>query len=223
MELTDIKGVGKKTAEKLVEAGFTTVDDLKKASVEDLVAVEGIGEKLAHKIKEEVERLVEEPVEEVELEDAVVEEEEIEEEIEEEKKERVKVIPSLTEEEKRLLNVRKAQKSRKPYFRRHDAHKKKRLDDNWRRPRGRHSKLRKKIKGKGAVVCIGYASPSLVRGYHPSGFIEKLVHTPKEIENLDPSKHAIRIGRTVGLKKRLEIEAVAEEKGFRVLNPAKVG
>jgi DNA uptake protein ComE-like DNA-binding protein len=31
MELTDIKGVGKKTAEKLVEAGFTTVDDLKKA------------------------------------------------------------------------------------------------------------------------------------------------------------------------------------------------
>ena len=223
MELEEIKGIGKKTAEKLREAGYTSVEDISKASIEDLTAIEGIGEKLATRIKNEAEKLTQEKaeVEEPEKEEAEkVEEEAVEEEKVEEKK--IKIIPSLSEEEARLLKLKLQRRIKKPDFRRHDSHKKKRFDDRWRRPRGRHNKLRKKIKGKGALVSIGYGTPSILRGRHPSGFEEMLIHNPKELEGLDPSRHAIRIARTVGLKKRLEIESIAEEKGFKILNPTKV-
>ena len=57
-----------------------------------------------------------------------------------------------------------------------------------------------------------------MRGRHPSGFIEVLVHNPKEIEGLDPEKHAIRIAHGVGTRKRKEIVALADDKNIRVLN-----
>jgi large subunit ribosomal protein L32e len=124
-------------------------------------------------------------------------------------------------EHKRLLRVRKRQKARKPSFRRADSHKKKRLDDNWRKPRGLHNKTRKHIKGKGEVVRPGYGSPAAVRGMHPSGFREVLVHTPAQVEHIDASTTAIRIGHTVGRRKRELIEARAGELGIKVLNPTR--
>lgn len=46
----EVLGVGPKTLEALKEAGFKTLDDLKKASEEDLLALKGIGKKTAEKI-----------------------------------------------------------------------------------------------------------------------------------------------------------------------------
>ncbi len=224
MELEEIKGIGKKTAEKLREAGYSSVKDIANATIEDLTSVEGIGQKLATKIKTEAEKLVHEEIEKEEPEKEEVEEikeEEIVEEKEFEEK-KIKIIPSLTDEEIRLLKLKNRMKIKKPEFRRYESHKKKKLDDSWRRPRGRHNKLRKGIKGKGAVVRVGYGSPKPVRGRHPSGFEEYLIYNPEELEGLDPSRHAVRIARTVGLKKRLEIESQAEERGFKILNPARV-
>lgn len=120
---------------------------------------------------------------------------------------------------RQLLRVRRRQKARKPSFRRADSHKKKRLDDNWRRPRGLHNKTRKHYRGKGPVVHPGYGSPSAVRGMHPSGYREVLIHTPAEVEGVDAATTAIRIGGTVGRRKRALIEARAQELGIKVLNP----
>ena len=49
-DFTGLEGVGEKTAEILVKAGFKTVDSLANAPVESLTALQGIGEKTAQKI-----------------------------------------------------------------------------------------------------------------------------------------------------------------------------
>lgn len=53
-DLTKIDGVSAKIAENLVAAGYKTADDIKKLSKDELVAVEGIGDKTADKIMEAV-------------------------------------------------------------------------------------------------------------------------------------------------------------------------
>lgn len=120
---------------------------------------------------------------------------------------------------RRLLNVRKRQKSKKPTFKRTDHQKKKKLDDNWRRPRGLQSKLRKRIAAKGAVVQVGYGSPRAVRGLHPSGFEDVLVRNLRDVQSVDPLCQAARIARTVGVRKRQIIEEAADGLGIRILNP----
>ncbi|HDJ38479.1 MAG: 50S ribosomal protein L32e [Candidatus Makaraimicrobium thalassicum] len=122
-------------------------------------------------------------------------------------------------ENRRLLNVRKRQKSKKPAFRRADGHKKKKLDCNWRRPRGLQGKLRKGIATKGAIAQVGYGSPRAVRGLHPSGFEEVLVRNPDDLRSIDPSYQVARIARTVGVRKRMMIEEVATAREIRILNP----
>ena len=49
-ELDQLKGIGPAKVRSLFEAGFKTVDDLKKATVDQLVAVKGISRKLAEEI-----------------------------------------------------------------------------------------------------------------------------------------------------------------------------
>jgi large subunit ribosomal protein L32e len=122
----------------------------------------------------------------------------------------------------RLLKVRKDKKMRKPKFRRHDWHKKKRLSEVWRRPRGIHNKMRRHIKGKGALVKVGYRVPSIVRNLHPSGKREILVHNPAELEDISGDV-VIRIGRTVGMRKRISIQKKAEEMGLIVVNKKEMG
>ena len=136
-------------------------------------------------------------------------------------KEAVTTELALDEESKRLFNVRKVQKGKKPDFKRADSHKYKRLDSNWRRPRGLQGKQRKGIKAKGSVVKAGYGSPKAVKGLHPSGYSEVLVNNLAGIEDVDASLEAIRIGRTVGARKKAIIEAKAVEMGIKILNPAR--
>ncbi len=218
-ELEDISGVGAAKADALREAGYETVDDIRAASREDLSAVEGIGNALAARIKADVGELVVEETE-AEIEEAVDEEEpEAAAPVETELRPRghVEKEPTLTAEERRLLGTRDS-----PTFNRQDHHKKRRVPTSWRRPRGTHSKQRKGIKGKGAKVAAGYRSPVAVRGRHPSGFEEVPVHTVDDLDDVDPDREAIRIGSTVGGRKRERIEAVAEDREIRVLNPTYV-
>ena len=65
---------------------------------------------------------------------------------------------------------------------------------------------------------IGFRGPASVRNLHPSGFEEVLVYNVDGLEGIDPKKQAVRIGGTVGTKKRMAIENRAEELGIRVLN-----
>jgi len=123
---------------------------------------------------------------------------------------------------KRLLRLRLQMKRRKPEFVRIDQWRYKRIEDSgWRNQRTLDNKIRRKWKGWPKPVEVGYRKPAAVRGLHPSGFVEVLVHRPEDLAGLDPKVHAVRIGRTVGLRKRLEIVKKARELGFYVLNPGK--
>jgi len=56
-DLEDLSGVGEKTLAKLREAGFKIIDDILKAKPEELMQVEGIGEKKAKKLIAEAKKL----------------------------------------------------------------------------------------------------------------------------------------------------------------------
>ncbi|QLD90934.1 50S ribosomal protein L32e [Natronomonas salina] len=224
-ELTDISGVGPSKADALEDAGFETVDDVREASQEELAEAEGIGNALAARIKGDVGGLEVSDDTEAEVEEEAPEEEaaeEADEDVETELQPRglADKTPDLSENEARLLKQRHSEG--KPQFNRQDYHKKKRTPTSWRKPRGGLSKQRRGIKGKGPKVEAGYRTPKAVRGKHPSGFEEVRVENVDDLEGVDGDAEAVRIGSTVGARKRERIEEVAEEEDIRVLNPTYV-
>ena len=131
----------------------------------------------------------------------------------------VKKKPTLDEEKRRLLKKREKEKGKRPNFARQEWFRYKKLDkDTWRKPRGTHSKARQNLKYRSNVVSIGYRSPKEVRGLHPSGFEEVLVHNPDDLDDVDPETEAIRIAHSVGMRKRISIEDKADELDIRILN-----
>ena len=130
--------------------------------------------------------------------------------------------PKLTPEQRQALGARAAKKAVQPAFRRHEWWRYKRLGGKhatWRVPRGIHSKTRRHWGYRPPVVSIGYGGPAEVRGLHPSGFQEVLVHNPAELSKVDKATQAARVGGTVGGRKAKLIEAEAEKLGIRILNP----
>jgi len=122
----------------------------------------------------------------------------------------------------RPLRKHQRGKHKKPDFRRQESWRYKRVKENWRRPRGIDSKMRKKVKGWPRSPEAGYRSPKEIRGLHPSGYTEVRVQTVDDLIKIDPQRQAIRIARTLGAKKRFEILARAEGRGIHVLNPRRV-
>lgn len=220
--LEDISGVGASKADALRDAGFESIEDIKQADQDDLAEADGVGNALAARIKADVGDLEVSDETEAEIEDEGVEEAdetEAEEDVETELQPRglTEKTPELSEEEARLLERRKSEG--KPQFNRQDYHKKKRTPESWRRPRGKLSKQRKGVKGKGPTVEAGFRTPEAVRGKHPSGFEEVYVENVDDLEGVDGDREAVRIASSVGARKRERIEEQAEEQGVRVLNP----
>ncbi|WP_297535013.1 50S ribosomal protein L32e [Thermococcus sp.] len=124
------------------------------------------------------------------------------------------------DEKARLLKIRAELKRKKPRFLRQEWWRfpKFKNDPKWRRPKGIDSKMRLKKKGKPRSPSVGWSSPKAVRGLHPSGYEEVLVHNLKELEKLDPTRQVARIAGTVGARKRELIIARAKELGIKVLN-----
>ena len=121
----------------------------------------------------------------------------------------------MTTEVKRLIRVREDKGAR---FKRDGYGKKRQLSDSWRKPKGQHNKQREQKKAKGALPKPGFGSPVAVRGMHPSGFFEVLVTSLKDLEGLDPKTQAVRLGATVGTRKRTIIQEQAVSAGLKVLN-----
>ena len=126
--------------------------------------------------------------------------------------------PELSEEQIDALAKRAVISGNRPAFKRQEWYRYKMLGEEWRRPRGIHSKMRRGFKRRPPMVEIGYGGPALVRGLHPSGFEEVMVYNVDGLEDIDPKTQAARIGGTVGVKKRIAIENRAKELGIRVLN-----
>lgn len=127
-----------------------------------------------------------------------------------------------TEKLERLLKLRAAIAEQRPKFVRPESWRYVRLHPEWRKPKGLDNKVRKSVKGWPRRVKVGYRGPAKVRGYHPSGSLEVLVHNPGELATLVPERDAVRIGRRVGARKRAVILARAKELGLHVLNPTRL-
>ena len=126
--------------------------------------------------------------------------------------------PALDDETKKLLALRDEMSRDRIAFLRQEWFRFPRLGEKWRRPRGLHSKMRRHIQYRPNVVSIGYRGPAKVRGLHPSGFQEVMVWNPDQLDKVDPKVQAVRVGGSVGFKKRQAIEQRADELGIRVLN-----
>jgi len=121
-------------------------------------------------------------------------------------------------QQKKLLQLRQKIKKKRPSFRRVESWRYKRVKDSWRKARGIDSKTRKKKKSGVKSPTIGYRSPKKIRGIHPSGFEEVRIFTLSGFEGLSNKKHAIKIARRVGAKKRIALVDYAQKRGFKVLN-----
>jgi large subunit ribosomal protein L32e len=119
----------------------------------------------------------------------------------------------------RLLKIRKDVAEHRPEFVRPESWRYDRLHPEWRKPKGLDNKVRKSIKGWPRRVKVGYRGPASVRGYHSSGHVEVLVYNAEDLSKVVPGKEVVRMGGTVGARKRAEIMKRASELGLRVLNP----
>jgi large subunit ribosomal protein L32e len=219
-EFEALKGVGKVKAKLLYDNGIDSMEKLKKTKVKDLTKLKGITEKNANEIlgqiKEKKEKTAKVKKDQEEPKEKIADDVEIV-----DKKEGAytpKIKPQLNEKEKEQMIIRRQIKKRTPHFLRDEGFRYKRIPKNWRRPTGYTSKLRINLKYRPSKVRVGFRAPKIVRGLHPSGFEEVMIHTVKELEKIDPKKQAVRIGGTVGTKKRLDIAKRAGELDIRVLN-----
>jgi large subunit ribosomal protein L32e len=242
-QFTSLKGIGKAKAELLYNNGLDSLDKLRKASIEELTKIKGINEKFAKDIKDQLEAESKETAkpekkaktetkpkkekttkEESKTEEKTkAEKKEKEEEVEiveekEEKEYKAKIKPELNKERKDGLVLRRNINNRRPEFLRQEWFRYKRIPRNWHKPDGISSKMRRNFNKRPTVVSIGFRGPKAVRGLHPSGFEEIIVHNVKDLEQLNPKTQAARIGGSVGTKKRIEIGKKAEELDLRILN-----
>jgi len=165
-------------------------------------ALSGVGPKTVEKWKE----LLADVEEETEVEDDLVGDESAY---------VVKLKPELDANTAHQLRQREEISRRRPAFKRQEWFRYAKLGEKWRRPKGIHSKMREGLKRRPPLVRVGYRGPKDVRGLHPSGFEEVLVHNVPQLEALDPKTQAARVGGTVGTKKRIDR---ADELGIRILN-----
>jgi large subunit ribosomal protein L32e len=118
----------------------------------------------------------------------------------------------------RLIQLRDEMKERKPKFNRFESWRYVRIHEPWRKPKGVDNHQRLSVRGWPPLVKIGYRGPKAVRGLHPSGYSEILVHNVKELEAVSAQDQAARIGATVGKRKKIEIAKRAKDLNIRVLN-----
>ena len=121
---------------------------------------------------------------------------------------------------KEKLQAREQVSSSRPKrFVRPESWRYKRLETNWRKPKGIDNHQRKqKSRGTPGLVKIRYGTPKIANGLHPSGYTDNLVNNLNDLEKLNPKEDGIRFGHSVGAKKRKELMNFAIEKKFKVFN-----
>ncbi|MDR0309666.1 MAG: 50S ribosomal protein L32e [Candidatus Methanoplasma sp.] len=230
--LTDLPGLKEGNLSELEQIGITSVPELRDAIFDEkrvkevIKNLSGVGPKtvetwkkaLQDEPKEQRQETKEPKSEPKAKEVEIVDEPEDETEITESGWYTVKAKPQLTDETADALALRAIISGRRPAFKRQEWFRYAKLGEKWRKPKGIHSKMKRQLKRRPPMVDIGFRGPVSVRGLHPSGFEEVLIHNVDGLEGIDPKVQAVRIGGTVGTKKRIAIEDRAAELGIRVLN-----
>lgn len=119
--------------------------------------------------------------------------------------------------------VNKILKNRRkvPKFPRQDIHKKIKLfGKTWRKPKGRHGRVKRLGNYHGASPKIGRRTPKATRNLHSSGLNVIFVANLNELSKVDPKTSGVKI-MSVGNKKRIAILKEALKKSIRVFNVRK--
>jgi len=117
------------------------------------------------------------------------------------------------------LAKRKEAKEHNPDFARPESWRYKRLETPWRKPKGvDHHQRKQKSRGRPGLVKVGYRGPKESRDLHPSGYTDNLVFTIDDLNKLNPKTDGIRLGHSVGTKKRKNIILKAIENKFKIFN-----
>lgn len=120
--------------------------------------------------------------------------------------------------DKRLLRERAKMNKARPKFRRQESWRYKRLSKSWRKPVGIDNSMRHHKRGIPKIVRIGYRGPKAVRGLTSNGMEEVLVHNVNGLEQIDKKVQVVRIGATVGVKKKVAITNRADELEIKIIN-----
>jgi large subunit ribosomal protein L32e len=116
----------------------------------------------------------------------------------------------------KLIAHKQKVKARKPAFNRQETHRRNKLGTEWRKPKGVHSKLRLRRRGKGKMVSIGYRMPSEVRGLTSEGLRQVYVSNVDHLKYI--SKDEVALIKKVSSKNRLKILQAAQKASIRILN-----
>ncbi|KAL3633234.1 60S ribosomal protein L32-1 [Castilleja foliolosa] len=94
------------------------------------------------------------------------------------------------------------------------------VKQNWRRPKGIDSRVRRKFKGCTLMPNIGYGSDKKTRHYLPNGFKKFVVHNVKELEVLmmHNRNYCAEIAHNVSTRKRKDIVERAAQLDIVVTN-----
>lgn len=129
----------------------------------------------------------------------------------------IKTEKNLLKMINKLIEVRKEKKKKNPKFKKQSSHKKIRLKNKWRKPRGSDSKIRICKKGYPRKVKSGYRSPALLRDKSTEGKNIIKISNIKSLNNVNKETDIIEIGK-VGQRKKIEIVKECINKGYLILN-----
>ena len=115
---------------------------------------------------------------------------------------------------------RKVVKKYKGKIKRWHAHQFMKVGESWRKPKGIDGRQRRKFKGTGKQVNIGYGSNKKTKHVLPNGFYKFVVSNVKDLEMLmmNNRRYCAEIAHNVSSLKRKAIVDRAEQLNIRVTN-----
>lgn len=118
-----------------------------------------------------------------------------------------------------ILEIKREQKKKIPKFSAQDSHKKARIADRWRKPRGIDAKMRLQLKGYRKIVKQGYMTPKAVKHVHmKTGLKTVLVSNKNDIEGINNKESGVILSGKLGNLKRFEIVKLCKEKEITIIN-----